>query len=372
VLPNGRTALLLQRRVGTATRLELRVGGRTRTLDSGRRVYYEAKLGDDSHGRIVVVWLRFNRAGGPAELFAWSARAGMQQLAGGDSPATFAMTVAPSGRAALAYWSPKGVFVARAAAGRGFSKPASVDATSRSAVRPGIGVTSGGRTVVAWSDGRGGILARAAGGATAFGPMQDVQLRSPLQGATLLPGSPKVVMTASGRAVISVSSDELLNHRVVDSRVEAFDWPVGDAHPSGAATLSRGAAAGSADIVAQGTSAAIAWTQRPKGSPRALWVARWTVKGIQRPNLYDTRALGLPVLLAPAPSGALDIFYRAAGAHWFTVGLSRAGRFGGTSVVTPPGDDVSAIDVASGGSRVVAAWTRQNGRPRVQVARPPL
>jgi len=156
VLPNGRTALLFQRRVGPATRLELRVGGRIRTLDSGRGAYFEAKLDDDSHGRIVVVWLRFNRTGGPAELFAWSARAGRQQLSGGDNPATLAMAVAPSGRAAVAYWSPKGVFVARAAAGRGFSRPESVDATSRPAARPGIGVTSGGRTVVACSDGRGG------------------------------------------------------------------------------------------------------------------------------------------------------------------------------------------------------------------------
>jgi len=370
VLPNGRTALVLQRRVGTATRLELRVGRRTRTLDSGRRVYFEANLDDDSHGRIIVVWLRFNRAGGPAALFAWSARAGKQQLAGDDNPSTFAMAVAPSGRAALAYWSPKGVFVSRAAPGRAFSKPESVDLTSRSAVRPGIGVTSGGRTVVAWSDGGGGILARAAGGGGAFGPMQDVQLRAPVQGATLLPGSPKVVMTAGGRAVISVSSDELLNHRVVDSRVEAFDWPVGAAHPSGAATLSRGAAAGSADVVAQGTSAAIAWTQRPKGSTRTLWVARWTAKGLQRPSLYDTRALGLQVLLAPAPSGALDAFYRAAGAHWFTVRLSRAGRFSGTSAVTPPGDEVGAIDVASAGSSVVAAWTGRGGGPKVQLASP--
>ena len=170
--------------------------------------------------------------------------------------------------------------------------------------------------------------------------------------------------------MICVSSDELLNHRVVDSRVEAFDWPVGDTHPSGAATLSRGAAAGSADIVAQGTSAAIAWTQRPKGSPRAFWVARWSKKGLERPNLYDTRALGLQALLAPAPSGTLDVFYRAAGAHWFTVRLSRAGRFSGTSAVTPPGDDVGAIDVASAGIRVVAAWTGRGGGPRVQVAKP--
>jgi hypothetical protein len=178
------------------------------------------------------------------------------------------------------------------------------------------------------------------------------------------------VLTTSGRAVVSVSSDELRNHRVVDSRIEAFDWPVGKAHPSGAATLSRGAAAGTADIVAQGTSASIAWTQRPKGSPRALWVARWTPKGLQRPNLYDTRALGLPVLLAPAPGGALDVFYRAAGAHWFTVRLSAAGRFSGTSVVTPPGESIAAIDVASAGTHLVAAWTGRGGGPHVQLARP--
>jgi hypothetical protein len=369
VLPSGQTALLVQHRVRAAARLELRIGRRTRVLDSGQAVNFEAKLDHDSHGRLVVAWLRFSRSAGPAQLFAWSAGTGRQQLAAGDNPATLALAVAPSGRAALAYWSPKGVFVSRAGAGRGFAKPESLDVTSNVAVRPGIGVTSGGRTVVAWS-GRGGVLTRAANGASGFGPMQDVRLRAPAEGATLLSDSPKVVMTARGRAVVCVSSDELRSHRVVDSRVEAFDWPAGDAHPSGAATLSRGAGAGTADVVVQGASAAIAWTQRPKGSPRALWIARWTPRGLQRPSLYDTRALGLQVVLAPAASGALDAFYRAAGAHWFTVRLSRAGRFSGTSVVTPPSESISAIEVASAGRQVVAAWTGRERGPRVQLARP--
>lgn len=370
VLPSGQTALLLQRRAGSTTRLELRLGPRTRLLDSGSRVYFEAALDHDSHGHMVVAWLRFNRTGGPTELFTWTSGGGKHQVAGDDNPATLALAVAPSGRAALAYWSPAGVHVARAAPAQPFSKPESVDATSRTAVRPGIAVASGGRIVVAWSDGRGGIFARAAGGAAPFGTMQGVQLRAPAPGAALLPDSPKVVMTASGRAVVCVSSDELRDHRVVDSRVEAFDWPVGEPHPSGAATLSRGAAAGTADIVSQGTAAAIAWTQRPKGSPRALWVARWTPKGLQRPNIYDTRQLGLAALLAPAANGALDIFYRAAGAHWFTVRLSSAGRFSGTVSVTPPGASIGAIDVAADGSHPAAAWTRPAGGARAQMAQP--
>jgi hypothetical protein len=368
VLPSGQTALLLQRRAGATNRLELRLGRTTRLLDSGAHVYFEAAVDHDSHGRMVIAWLRFDRTGGATALFTWTTRGGKHQIAGDDNPATLALAVAPSGRAALAYWSPGGVHVARAAPGAAFSKPENVDATSRLAVRPGIAVASGGRIVVAWSDGRGGIFARAAGGAAPFGTKQGIQLRAPAPGATLLPESPKVVMTASGRAVVCISSDELRDHQVVDSRVEAFDWPIRVPHPSGAATLSRGAAAGTADIVSQGTAAAIAWTQRPKGSPRALWVARWTSKGLERPNIYDTRQLGLTALLAPAVNGALDAFYRAAAGHWFTVRLSSAGHFTGTTAVTPPGASIDAIDVAGGGSHPAAAWTRPAGG--VQMARP--
>jgi hypothetical protein len=366
VLPNGHTALLVQRRVGQVTQLELRTGRRVRVLDRSSSGFAYAALRHDAHRRLIAIWVRPLDQATPT-VFAWTTARGVQQVSGAGGAAAPDLAVAPGGRSALAYSTQDGVFVARGSITRGFTK---TDRAGSQASNPGIAVTSGGRAVVAWSDGDGGILTRAASGSGPFGPMQDVQLRAPLQGATLSPGSPKVVMTGGGRAVICVSSDELVNRRVVDRRVEAFDWPARAAHPSGAATLSRGAAAGVADIVTQGTSAAIAWTQRSKGSPRALWVARWTVKGIQRPNLYDTRALGSPVLLSSAPSGALDLFYRAAGAHWFTVRLSQPGRFTGTSLVTPPGDAVHAIDVASAGNRVVAAWTSPGGRSRVQLATP--
>jgi hypothetical protein len=363
--------VLLQRRAGSQNGLELRIGGQRRLLDRSPSGFLDADVQHDSHGRLVVTWRRSFAGGGAAQAFAWTSSGGKQQVsdaANGVNAVT--LSVAPSGRAGIAYRATESVFVARRAAGRGFQKAEMVASTGAGAVSPGIGVTSGGRIVAAWSDGRSGILARAASGGASFGPMQVVLLRAPQAGAALVPGSPKVVMTAGGRAVVSISSDELGNHQVLDSRVEVFDWPVGAAHPSGAATLSRDSAAGTADIVAQGTAAVIAWTQRSKGSPRALWVARWTTKGIQRPNLYDTRALGLAVLLTPAPNGALDLFYRASGPRWFTVRLSAAGRFTGTSSVTPAGESVSAIDVASAARRRAAAWTRRDGPARVEVARP--
>jgi hypothetical protein len=180
------------------------------------------------------------------------------------------------------------------------------------------------------------------------------------------------VLTNDGRAVVAVSSIELRSDRVsvADRRVEAFEWKSSAPHPSAAATLSRGAAAGGADVIARGKAAVIAWTQRPKGAPRALWATRWTGKGLQRPNVYDTRALGSPVLLTAAPRGAVDTFYRAAGNRWFTVRLSAAGLYRGTTTVTPPGEEIDEIDVASAGSHAAASWTLGGRIARVQLGRP--
>jgi hypothetical protein len=193
-----------------------------------------------------------------------------------------------------------------------------------------------------------------------------------------VPGAPDVVMTSTGRAVVAVSSFELRGSSpvpgqkpvVVDQRVEAFDWARKATRPSATATLSRGAAAGTADVVAQGASALIAWTQQPPGGPRALWVARWAPTGLQRPNLYDTHNLELPVLLTRAARGAVDVYYQAGGRRWFTVRLSAAGLFTGTASVTPPGEQVPLIDVAAEGSRTIAGWTVGRRNARVQIARP--
>jgi hypothetical protein len=109
----------------------------------------------------------------------------------------------------------------------------------------------------------------------------------------------------------------------------------------------------------------IAWTQRPKGAPRSLWAARWTAKGLQKPSIYDTHALAAPVLLTPARAGAVDAFYRAGGLRWFTVRLSAAGRYAGTTVVTPPGESVALIDVAAAGPHRAAAWSTGSRRARL-------
>jgi hypothetical protein len=376
MLPNGRAAILMQRAAGGSNRLELRIGGRTRLLDTSAHVFFATGIGHDAHGRLVVVWRRV--LDGTIQVFAWTARGGREQVSNArKSVSHVSLSVARSGRAALAYQSPEGVFVARGATAHGFEAPTAVAPAGTSAAQPGVAVSSTGRLVVAWSDGKR-IVVRAASGPGPFSSPQPVALRAPTAGSTLVPGAPDVVITSTGRAVVVVSSFELRGSApvpgqkpvIVDQRVEAFDWTRKAAHPSAAATLSRGAAAGTADVVAQGASALIAWTQQPPGGPRALWVARWTPPGLQRPNLYDTHNLGLPVLLVPAPRGGVDAYYEAGGARWFTVRLSAAGLFTGTSSVTPPSQQIPLIDVAAEGARAIAGWTIGRRNARVQVARP--
>lgn len=376
MLPNGRAAILLQRAAGVSNRLELRVGGRTRLIDTSSHSFLGTDIRHDSHGRLVIVWRRV--LGGAIQAFAWTPRGGRQQVSDArKSVNSLSLSVAPSGRAALAYRSPEGVFVARGASAHGFEAPTTVAPAGTFSAQPGVAVSSAGRVVVAWSDGKR-ILVRAASGPGPFSLPQAAALRPPAGGNTLVPGVPAVAMTTTGRAVVVVSSFELRESSpapagkpvVVDQRVEAFDWARKAARPSAAATLSRGAAAGTAAVVAQGPSAVIAWTQQPPGGPRALWVARWTPTGLQRPNLYDTHNLELPVLLTTAPQGAVDAYYQAGGQRWFTVRLSAAGLFTGTSSVTPPGQQIPLIDIAAEGSRSIAGWTVGKRNARVQVARP--
>jgi hypothetical protein len=376
VASNGRAAVLLQRAARGSNRLELRVGGRTRLLDTSSHAFLATDVQHDARGRLVVVWRRI--LGSAIQAFAWTPRGGRQQVSDvHKSVSHLSLSVAPSGRAVLAYWSPEGVFVARGASGHGFDAPTTVAPAGTYAAQPGAAVSRSGRVVVAWSDGKR-IMVRAASGPGPFGPAQPVALRPPGTGNTVVPGVPKIVMTSGGRAVVAVSSFELRGSSpvpvqtpvVVDQRVEAFDWPRKAARPSTASTLSRGATAGTAAVVVQGASAMIAWTQRPQGAPRALWVTRWTRAGLQRPNVYDTHDLRLPVLLTRGPRGAVDAFYQAGGQRWFTVRLSAAGLYRGTSSVTPLGDQIPLIDVAAEGSRAIAGWTIGKRSSRVQLARP--
>jgi hypothetical protein len=370
VLPSGRTVVLLERRGASANRLELRLASRTRLLDRAPSGFLDADLQHDGHGRIVITWRRSLTGAGAVQAFAWTASRGRQQVS--DSPNgvnAVSLSVAPSGRAAIAYRSTGSVFVSRRTAGSAFRKPEVVATAGAEPVAPAVGTTSNGRVVVAWTASRR-VMVRATSRAGAFGSPQAVLLRPPDAGATLVSGPPRLVVTSDGRAVVAVSSAELRGLSVIDRRVEAFDWPPAAQHPSGAATLSRGAAAGVADAVATGKAVAIGWTQGVAGSPRALWMTRWTSKGPQRPNVYDTRALDAPVLLTRAPRGAVDAFYRAGDRRWFTVRLSAAGLYRGTSVVTPPGKPVSTIEAAAAGRHVAAAWTLRDGATRVQIATP--
>ena len=208
------------------------------------------------------------------------------------------------------------------------------------------------------------------------GAIRGVTLRAPAPGNTLATGAPKVVITSAGRAVIVVSGSEIRSTTapdptpvVTDRRVEAFEWTGPSARPSAVATLSRGAAAGDADAIANGARAVIAWTQQPRDAPRSLWIAKWTPRGLQRPNVYDTRILDPPVLLTPASRGAVNAFYSTA-QRWFTVRLNAAGVYRGTSTVTPPGIQTEAIDAAAAGRHAVAAWTVRDRGTFVQLARP--
>jgi hypothetical protein len=376
VLPNGRIALLLQHRLNGGNRLELRAGGRTRLLDRSPRSFLDGDVQHDARGRLVVAWRRILEGGG-VQAFAWTATGGRQQVSDGrKAVGGLSLSVAPNSRAALTYGSADGVFVSRRPPGSGFQPPEAVAPAGTYLATPGIGVSRRGRVVVAWTDGPR-LLARAAAGAAPFGMTQPVALRPPTSGNDLLPGAPKVTITTDGRAVVVVPTFEVrpgaprdLVRTVTDTRVEAFDWAPADTRPSIAVTLSRGAAAGPPDLVRVGKSAAIAWTQRPKGLPRALWITRWTPGGIQKPNVYDTHALDLPVLLTRAPRGAVDAFYGTGAQRWFTVRLSGAGLYRETSAVTPAGERVAAIDAAGAGRRAVAAWTFRSHGAQVRFARP--
>jgi hypothetical protein len=370
VLPSGKTVVLLQRASGGLNRLELRTGGRTRLLDRSPSVFLDTDAQHDAHGRLVVTWRRSLQGGGALQAFAWTPKGGKQQVSANQNGVNaVSLSVALSGRAAIAYRATESIFVARRAPGGAFQRPETVAAAGADALLPAIGVTSGARIVVAWTDGRR-ILLRAALGTRPFGPAQLVALRQPDPGATLVTGAPKLVLTDDGRAVVAVSSAELRGLSVIDRRVEAFEWTATASHPSATATLSRGAAAGVVDAVATGNTVAIGWTQRSPRSPRALWITRWTKKGIQRPNVYDTRALESPVLLTRAPRGGVDAFYSAGGQRWFTVRLRAAGLYRSTSSVTPPGERVATVDVAATGRHVAAGWTSRDGTSRVRLARP--
>ncbi len=346
--------------------LQLRIGPSLRTLDTTGAL--DLELGHDAQGRIVVAWLR-RLEGGSIQAFGWTPSGGRQQISSGTADVrSVSLGVSRTGRAALAYSSSQGIFVARRAPGSGFSPHERVAAGGS----PDVAVSNRGRVVVAWAEGAS-VVARAANGAAPFGTPYAVPLRASGAGNVIALETPKVVMTRNGRAVAVVSSGEARGSAggaVVDRRVEAFEWKASAPRPSGAATLSRQAQAGAADVVAHGDAAVIAWTQRPKGSPRALWTTRWTKGGIQRPNVYDTRDLGLPVLLTSAPHGAVDAFYRAGGPRWFTVRLNAAGIYRGTSTVTPPGEQVVSIDVAAQGAHTAAVWTIGKRSTRVQIARP--
>jgi hypothetical protein len=259
------------------------------------------------------------------------------------------------------------MFVARGTLAEGFKDPESIDRSAGYPVPPGIAVTGKGRIVVAWIAGQNQLLLRRADPGASFGPAQVAQLRPREAGNTILRDNPRVVTTSDGRAVVVVQTIEGRAQTILDSRIEALEWRVAAARPSAAATLSRGAAAGAPAIVEQGATAVIGWTQRPKGAPRSLWTARWTAKGLQKPNIYDTHALASPVLLTAARNGAVDAFYRAGGPRWFTVRLSAAGRYTGTTVVTPPGERVALIDGAAARAHVAAVWSRGS---RVRLARP--
>jgi hypothetical protein len=377
MLPNGHTAVLLQRRSGERNRLELRVGGSVRTLDVAAGNFDSTHMGHDSHGRLLVAWRRLLDPGA-AQAFAWTSKSGRQQVSAVQKSVTdVSLAIAGNGRAALGFVSNDGLFVARRSPGSAFAAPESLAQPGAFASGPGVAVTRRGRVVAAWLRGTG-VVARAAEGAAPFGPAQTVALRPPGAGTTLVGGPPKVVITSQGRAVVVASSYELRRTAVaplfVDQRVEAFDWAAHAAHPSAAATLSRSASAGVADVVARGASAVIAWTQRAPSAPRELWATTWTAKGVQRPRVYNTHALAAPVVLTPGQGGAVNVFYRAGGPRWFTVRLTAAGLYAGTSNVTPAGEPVALIYAASTGSRAAAAWHAQLGSSagsrRVRVARP--
>jgi len=383
VLPDGRTALALQRPVTRRTRLEyrrnrleLRIGRKVRTLDFARHTFDSAAIDHDRRGRLIAAWAEPDGAGAVST---WIAGRGIQQIgAPGLRVTQLSLDVAADGYAVLAFGSYEGgIFVTRRLPRRDFSA-----AQMLSGQEPGFGlaagVSSGGRAVVAWHRDRR-ITVRASDNFGPFGPLRTVELRT--RARTLVAGTLELAITDEGRAVVAVSTREFGpggpgEGELVAARVAAFDWSPRRPGPSPPRILSEEAVTtGGAEVLATGRAAIIAWTERvASNAPRTLRAVSWTARGPSRAHEYETRKLGIPVALTPARGQGAHVFYRVRGGRWYTVRLSHAGLFRNTTQVTPPSDFVLQIDVAGRGRRAAAAWTVRRGRTnaswRVQVARP--
>src|SRR4029450_3223797 len=160
---------------------------------------------------------------------------------------------------------------------------------------PGVAVQGKGRPVIAWVDSQGRLMLRRADPGAPFGTSQLAQLRPAGQGTNVFRDGPAVVATGDGRAVVAIRTVEYRAGAVVDSRVEALDWRLAAARPYAAAAPCR----------------------RPPARPATP---------------YATPPPPPPPPPTPARNGAVDAFYRAGGLRWFTVRLSAAGRYTGTTV----------------------------------------
>ena len=334
-------------------------------------------IGHDSHGRLLIAWRRL-LVPGAAQAFAWTSKSGRQQVSAVQKSVTdVSLAIAGNGRAALGFVSNDGLFVARRSPGSAFAAPESLAQPGTFASGPGVAVTRRGRVVAAWLRGTG-VVARAAEGAAPFGPAQTVALRpagrghdagrGPAEGRHHEPGA-----GGGGRLLLRAPPDRGRAAVRGPARggvrlARARRAPVGGGDALAKRLRGRGGRGRTGSLGRDRVDATGA-----VGAPGALGD---DVDDEGRPAtpVYNTHALAAPVVLTPGPGAAVNVFYRAGGPRWFTVRLTAAGLYAGTSNVTPAGQAVALIYAASTGNRAAAAWHAQLGSSagsrRVQVARP--
>jgi hypothetical protein len=369
-LPNGSVATLLERRSGGASRLELWIGSRrTPIATSAAGHSFGARMGHDRRGRVVVAWATIPGPTGARQAYAWTAAHGAQQLtSGADSVSMADVAVAPDGRAAIVAVGTgrSGSAIARGSTTGGFSAARPIGA--RGAGFPTLlGLADDATVTVAWRDGRGVGLARAAWGAS-FGAPVHVPIAHVDEMA--------MAVTRSGRAVVAVKQTTRQLTGEYARAASAFTWAPGAAAPSASVRLSQGQA-GTPATLAVGDRAFVVWRQArtTRAAPATLGAAVFA-PGAATPTTRLTvpgrGGAGGPlgsIALAPSGTGVRPYFRVGSAVH--TTHVDAAGRVSGTFVAVGPSERPAYVLAAEARGPVIA-WNRYEGGNRfhIRIARP--
>lgn len=368
-LPGGAVATLLEVHQGRASRLELWVGTRhTRIATSADGHFFDAELGHDGDGRVVVAYTTVPDGAGARQAYAWTAAHGTQPLTSGPRSVTTAdVAVAPDGRAAIAASvGATRVVVSRGTVEDGFGDLQTL--AEEGGFPAPVGIARDGTVTVAWH-GRNAVgLARAAWGQP-FGEAFTVPV----------PHLDELAFadTADGRAVVAAKQTARVDG-AYQRDVVTFAWEPGAPRPGSQAVVSQGQA-GVPAAVAVGERAFVVWRQARTSSsgPATLGVAVFGPDGGAprvRLTVPGRGGAGGPLgSIALAPSGTGVRPYFGVGGSVHTTHVDARGRVSGTSVALAPSEGRPALAVADAGGPV-AVWTRPlfdgNAGYRVRIARP--